>query len=77
MAKLIRNAERAKTPVMAVVGAREAADRTLAIRTYAGGDAGVMDVSDVTKRVLDASRSRADFDASQIPVAPAPGGGLL
>lgn len=39
MGKMIRNAEKAKTPVMAVVGAKEVEGRTLSVRTYADGEA--------------------------------------
>ena len=38
IAKLIRSAEKAKTPVMCVVGEKEVAEDTLAVRTYAGGE---------------------------------------
>ena len=34
IAKLIRNAEKAKTPVMLVVGAKEAEEQTVAARLY-------------------------------------------
>ena len=51
IAKLIRSAEKAKTPVMAVVGAREVEERTLALRTYAGGDAGSVAVGDFVRDV--------------------------
>jgi threonyl-tRNA synthetase len=37
MAKMIRTAEKAKTPLMAVVGAREVESRSLAVRCYGGG----------------------------------------
>ena len=37
----MRNAEKAKIPVMCVVGEQEAKDGTLAVRTYADGDQGV------------------------------------
>ena len=40
LAKLVRNAEKAKIPVMAVVGAEEAENGTLALRSYADGDIG-------------------------------------
>ena len=51
IAKLIRSAEKAKTPVMAVVGEREVEERTLALRTYAGGDAGSVAVGDFVRDV--------------------------
>ena len=62
IAKLIRGAEKAKTPVMCVVGAREAEDGTLAVRTYAGGDAGVLQAGELTARLAAAVAARADPD---------------
>ena len=41
LAKLVRNAEKAKVPVMCIVGEQEAKDGTLTVRTYADGDRGV------------------------------------
>jgi threonyl-tRNA synthetase len=39
IAKMIRTAEQAKTPIMAVVGGREVESRSLAVRLYGGGGA--------------------------------------
>ncbi|KAK9839849.1 hypothetical protein WJX81_005869 [Elliptochloris bilobata] len=61
MAKLIRNAEKAKVPVMCVVGAKEAEARTLAVRTYAHGDAGQRPVADVIQRICEAAADHVDF----------------
>lgn len=62
IAKLIRSAEKAKTPVMCVVGEKEVAEDSLAVRTYAGGDAGSMGSGEVLERVLEAVRERrAEF----------------
>eukprot|EP00884_Botryococcus_braunii_P000602 jgi/Botrbrau1/10542/Bobra.7_1s0020.1 len=57
--KLIRNAEKAKIPVMCVVGAKEAEGGTLAVRTYADGETGSLQVSEVISRVQDANRARS------------------
>jgi threonyl-tRNA synthetase len=46
LAKLVRNAEKAKVPVMCVVGEQEAADGTLTVRTYADGDQGAFSRDD-------------------------------
>lgn len=51
LGKLIRNAEKAKIPVMAVVGAQEAESETLSIRTRATGDLGSLSVADLTQRL--------------------------
>ena len=47
LAKQIRNAEQARIPIMAVVGAQEMEDNTLAIRSRKLGDLGSFDVSDL------------------------------
>lgn len=54
LGKLIRNAEKAKIPVMAVIGAQEAESETLSIRTRATGDLGSLTVADLTKRLSSA-----------------------
>lgn len=60
--KLIRNAEKAKTPVMCVVGEKEACSSQLSVRTYGeDGDRGVMAVSDVITRIQDAGKTRMPF----------------
>jgi threonyl-tRNA synthetase len=60
--KLIRNAEKAKTPVMCVVGEKEAGNSQLSVRTYGeDGDRGVMAMSEVITRIQDASRTRMPF----------------
>lgn len=60
--KLIRNAEKAKTPVMCVVGEKEASSNQLSVRTYGEeGDRGVMAVSEVITRIQDAGRTRMPF----------------
>ena len=62
MGKLIRNAEKAKTPVMCVVGEKEANASQLSVRTYGEeGDRGVMDVADVITRIQDSSKMRIPF----------------
>ncbi len=59
LGKLIRNGEKAKIPVMAVVGAQEAEDRTLSLRTRASGDLGTVPVDEVVTRLETANRERA------------------
>mmetsp|Transcript_7155 Transcript_7155/g.26166 ORF Transcript_7155/g.26166 Transcript_7155/m.26166 type:complete len:659 (-) Transcript_7155:45-2021(-) len=60
--KLVRNAEKAKIPVMAVVGKDEAENNTLAVRTYKNGDIGSLSVDDVLARIVTANATKgADF----------------
>ncbi|KAK9817655.1 hypothetical protein WJX72_000237 [[Myrmecia] bisecta] len=61
IAKLIRNAEKAKIPVMCVVGNNEVEANTLAVRTYSGGDQGSLAVPDVVARIQEAGRMRIPF----------------
>lgn len=58
IAKMIRTAEKAKTPVMCVVGAKEAEAGSLAVRLYGGEDLGTLPVEEVLSRIQAASRSR-------------------
>lgn len=57
--KLIRNGEKQKIPVMAIVGAQELESNTLSIRTRAAGDLGSMPVAEVSDRL---SRAIAEYE---------------
>lgn len=61
ISKMIRTAEKAKTPVMAVVGAKEAEGGTLAVRLYGGEDVGSLPVAEVAARIQAANESRGAF----------------
>jgi threonyl-tRNA synthetase len=61
LGKLIRNAEKDKIPVMAVVGAKELESNTLSIRTRAAGDLGAMSVQEVRDRLVQANASYGAF----------------
>jgi threonyl-tRNA synthetase len=61
IAKMIRTAERAKTPVMAVVGAKEAETRSLALRLYGGADLGSVPLDEVATRASAAVAARSGF----------------
>lgn len=61
IAKMIRTAEKAKTPVMAVVGAKEAESGSLAVRLYGGEDLGALPVDEVVGRIQAAAASRGSF----------------
>lgn len=54
LAKLIRNAEKEKIPVMAVVGAKEVESNTLSIRTRASGELGTVPVPEILDRMKQA-----------------------
>ncbi|MFN6564337.1 MAG: threonine--tRNA ligase [Nostoc sp. ChiSLP01] len=59
LGKLIRNAEKDKIPVMAVVGAKEVETNTLSIRTRASGELGTISVDEVLDKMKNAI---ANFD---------------
>ena len=61
LGKLIRNAEKQKIPVMAVVGAKDIESNSLSIRTRAEGDLGVIDLDTVIDRAVKANRDRTCF----------------
>ncbi len=61
LGKMVRNGEKAKVPIMAVVGAKELEANALSIRTRAQGEMGVLPVADVVQRVTGAIANREDF----------------
>lgn len=61
LGKLIRNAEKEKIPVMAVVGAKEVEANALSIRTRAAGELGALPVAEVTQRLTTANQSHGNF----------------
>ncbi|MDX2100426.1 MAG: threonine--tRNA ligase [Leptolyngbyaceae cyanobacterium bins.59] len=61
LGKLIREAEKAKIPVMAVVGAKEVESNSLSIRTRMSGELGTMAVSEVLEKLSHANQEREDF----------------
>lgn len=61
LGKMIRNGEKQKIPVMAVVGASEVENNTLSIRTRASGDLGAIAVSEVIDKVKGAIESHGNF----------------
>ena len=61
LGKLIRNAEKQKIPVMAVVGQKEVESNTLSIRTRASGDLGTMPVSEVLDNMKNAITNYSNF----------------
>jgi threonyl-tRNA synthetase len=61
LGKMIRNAETAKIPVMAVVGAKEMESNSLSIRTRATGDLGVISVEEVVTKLESAIQNHGNF----------------
>jgi len=61
LGKLIRNAEKEKIPVMAVVGAKEVEANALSIRTRASGELGAIAVSEVLDRLKLANSEHGNF----------------
>lgn len=61
LGKLIRNAEKEKIPVMAVVGAKEVEENALNIRTRASGELGAIAVPGVIERLKTAIMEYSNF----------------
>ena len=61
LGKMVRNAEKAKVPIMAVIGAKEVEANALSIRTRAQGELGPIPVTEVLDRVTNAIHDREDF----------------
>ncbi len=61
LGKLIRNAEKDKIPVMAVIGAKEVEANALSIRTRAAGELGAIPVNEVLARLKAANENHANF----------------
>ena len=61
LGKLIRNAEKQKIPVMAVVGAKEVESNSLSIRTRASGELGSIPVTEVMDKMKQAIANFENF----------------
>ncbi|MGB5896798.1 MAG: threonine--tRNA ligase [Geitlerinemataceae cyanobacterium] len=61
LGKLIRNAEKAKIPVMGIVGAKEVESGSLSIRTRASGELGSIPTAEVLEKLKSAIDSRGNF----------------
>ncbi|MBE9053326.1 threonine--tRNA ligase [Nostocales cyanobacterium LEGE 11386] len=61
LGKLIRNAEKQKIPVMAVVGAKEVESNSLSIRTRASGELGAIPVDEVVDKMKNAIANFENF----------------
>ena len=61
LGKMIRNAEKQKIPVMAVIGDKELESNSLSIRTRASGELGALPVTEVMKRLTNGIASHSNF----------------
>jgi threonyl-tRNA synthetase len=61
LGKSIRNAEKAKIPVMGVIGAKEVEAQAISVRTRASGELGSMPVADVIAQLSEAIGSHGSF----------------
>ncbi|ACB53295.1 threonyl-tRNA synthetase [Crocosphaera subtropica ATCC 51142] len=61
LGKMIRNGEKQKIPVMAIVGAKEVEANALSIRTRASGELGTMAVDEVIEKLNDAITNHSNF----------------
>ncbi|KAB1208665.1 Threonine--tRNA ligase [Morella rubra] len=59
--KLIRNAEKQKIPLMAVVGPKEVEMQTVTVRSRFGGELGTMMLDDFISRIKSATENRTSF----------------
>lgn len=59
--KLIRNAEKQKIPLMAVVGAKEVETETVTVRSRFGGELGTMETEDFIGRIKSAIENRTSL----------------
>ncbi|MEA5472209.1 threonine--tRNA ligase [Spirulina sp. 06S082] len=58
LAKMIRNGEKQKIPVMAIVGAKEVESNTLSLRSRASGDLGTMSVEEAIAKLTTCDRNK-------------------
>jgi threonyl-tRNA synthetase len=61
LGKSIRNAEKAKVPVMGVIGAKEVEAQAISVRTRASGELGSMPVDEVVAKLSEAIGSHGTF----------------
>ncbi len=61
LGKMIRNGEKAKIPIMAVVGEKEVASQSLSIRTRSSGELGAIPLTEVLERLKGAIANYGNF----------------
>lgn len=60
LGKLIRNGEKAKIPVLAVVGAKEAANNTVSLRSRKNGDIGEISIDQLSTYCIQANEKKSE-----------------
>ena len=60
LGKLIRNGEKAKIPVLAVIGAKEAANNTVSLRSRKNGDLGEISIEELTDYCNQANNKKSE-----------------
>ena len=61
LGKMIRNGEKQKIPVMAIVGSKEVESNSLSIRTRKSGELGQIEVDEVIEKLTEAITNHTDF----------------
>ena len=60
LGKLIRNGEKAKIPVLAVIGAKEAENNTVSLRSRKNGDLGEISVNELINYCNQANNNKSE-----------------
>jgi threonyl-tRNA synthetase len=68
IAKLVRTAQKAKTPVVCVVGMQEVENGTVSIRLHGGIELGPVGKDEVISRLVKAVASKGDFSRAGLPI---------
>ena len=69
LGKLIRNGEKAKIPVLAVIGAKEAENNTVSLRSRKNGDLGEISVDELLNYCLQANDKKSEEALAKTPQA--------
>ena len=69
LGKLIRNGEKAKIPVLAVIGAKEAENNTVSLRSRKNGDLGEISVDELLNYCIQANDKKSEKALAKTPQA--------
>ena len=69
LGKLIRNGEKAKIPVLAVIGAKEAENNTVSLRSRKNGDLGEISVDELLNYCIQANDKKSEEAQAKTPQA--------
>lgn len=64
LAKMVRNAEQERLPLMAIVGEREVESQTLSLRSRKSGEQGTLSIEEVLLRLNNAVNNGSDFETA-------------